>query len=529
MQFTDECLQQAWQESGNGKAVRALERLKSIDLTDQRFERAEFSFEYEWLISWALLQGGWREDAFEHARQARTISTHLGAAAQSRAHALCGWELSDLGLQDESYDSASRAVELAEAGNDDWSLAFALYVQAVTVGQGGDTDTALTIIERGAAIARTLEDSHLLSWILLGQGCQVADLADACEGSDPEQVFLQRYEQAIAFTLEAQRLAQGNGDAWTLRKTLVNCADLYSHLGRYGEAHGQLDTWLRIQGSPTSREQRQYLANLAETLFHEGRLADARARCKEALQQAEAAPDVGQIAQYAKLLAQIEEAAGDLGEALRLHKYFYQREKQYEGEYVRQRARVATVYYDTKRLHKQVEEAQARMLLTEQQALTDQLTGVANRRSLHNALEALGDPGTLNYGLVYADIDNFKSINDRFSHQTGDLVIKAFADILVRACRQSDLVARQGGEEFVILLNRANTEHAMLVCNRIMDCLHEHDWSAVAPGLIVTASFGLAMNHEAASWNAVLALADARLYLAKAKGRDCLVTAGAVT
>ncbi|WP_404402799.1 diguanylate cyclase [Pelagibacterium halotolerans] len=434
-----------------------------------------------------------------------------------------------MGLQDESYDCASQAVELAEAGNDDWCLAFALYVQAVTIGLGGDTDTALAITERSADIARVLQDSHLLSWILLGQGYQVADLADANEHTDSEQAFLQRYEEAIALTLEAQNLALDNGDTWTLRKTLVNCADLYSHLGRYADAHAQLDTWLQVQGQPTSRERRQYLANLAETLLHEGKLAEARERCSEALEQAEVASDVGQIAQYAKLLGQIEEESGNLGEALRLYKYFYRQEKRYEGELVKQRARVATVYYDTKSLHKQVEEARTMMLLTERQAFTDELTGIANRRALHNALEALGDGNARNYALIYADIDHFKSINDRFSHQTGDLVIKTFADILSRVCRQSDMVARQGGEEFVILLNRANTEHAIVVCNRIMDCLHEYNWSAIAPGLKVTASFGLAMDFEAANWNSVLALADARLYLAKASGRNRLVTAGGVT
>lgn len=529
MKFSAACLQDAWNDCRSGKSVRALQGLESIEETAEESGRPEFSCERQWLRAWICIQTGQLETAFDHAREARNLSTELGVTYQARASALYAWALSELGLQDESYDAAVRAVELAEAGGDQWSLAFALYVEAVTIGLGGDPETALEVIERSAELARAVGDNHLLSWILFGQGYQVADLADATEHSRSKEEFVQRYEQAIDLTLRAQEVAFANGDTLTLRKTMVNCVDLYSHLGRFTDAHAQLDNWLAVQGQPTAKEQRQYLANLAETLLHEGRPAEARDYCRQVLIQAEQASDTGQIAQYTRLLAEIEEQNGDYQEALRLQKSFYTREKQYEGELIKRRARVAAVHYEAKKLHKQVEEARAMMLLTEQAALTDQLTGVANRRALHNALDTMGADNSVNYALVYADIDHFKSINDQYSHQTGDAVIKTFADILVRACRTSDLVARQGGEEFVILLRRASAEHAIIVCNRIIDSLHQYDWSDVADNLKVTASFGIAMGSESADWNSTLALADARLYLAKAGGRDRFVAVGGVT
>jgi len=529
LKLASDCLSDVWKDCRCGNSARALERLVAVQQDSERPDSPEFSCDCEWLKAWIFVQAGQLDAGFDHARQARTLSTELGPAIQARTEALYGWALSDLGLQDESFNCAARAVELAEASGDTWSLAFALYVQAVTVELGGDTETALDITERSAELAQSIGDNHLLSWILFGHGYQIANLADANEDIGSRQEFIQGYERAINLTLQAQALALANGDTLTARRTMVNCADLYSHIERFADAHAQLDSWRGVKGTPTAKEHRQYLANVAETLLHEGKPVQARDYCRQALELAGQAEDLGQIAQYSKLLAEIEEQNGDFKEALRLHKDFYAREKKYQGEAIKRRARVAAIHYETKKLHKQVEEVRAMMLLTEHEALTDQLTGIANRRGLHNALETTARDNAVNYALVYADIDHFKSINDQFSHQTGDMVIKAFADILVTACRTSDVVARHGGEEFVILLKRASAEHAVIVCNRIMDSLHQHDWSTVAPGLSVTASFGVAMGFESADWNSVLALADARLYLAKTGGRDRFVTAGGIS
>ena len=99
--------------------------------------------------------------------------------------------------------------------------------------------------------------------------------------------------------------------------------------------------------------------------------------------------------------------------------------------------------------------------IVERQALVDVLTGLANRRQGEEALSAElsraeRHGGTV--GLILADLDDFKSINDRYGHPTGDLVLRAFADTLRETLREIDIAARWGGEEFAVVLPGSDLE-----------------------------------------------------------------------
>ncbi|GAB2694529.1 diguanylate cyclase [Thalassiella azotivora] len=148
-------------------------------------------------------------------------------------------------------------------------------------------------------------------------------------------------------------------------------------------------------------------------------------------------------------------------------------------------------------------------------ALVDPLTGLANRRALE---EHLQQP-VVGRAAVFVDVDHFKAVNDTWSHEVGDAVLRTVAGLLTASCRAEDLVARFGGDEFVVL-TRGGAGAARGVAERLHTAVRGHEWAALAPGLCVTVSVGVAPDPGAAG---AVASADAALYAAKRAGRDRVV------
>jgi diguanylate cyclase (GGDEF)-like protein len=160
----------------------------------------------------------------------------------------------------------------------------------------------------------------------------------------------------------------------------------------------------------------------------------------------------------------------------------------------------------------------------ERQAREDALTGLPNRRAFDEALArdfARSQRSHHPLCLVVLDIDHFKEVNDRHSHSVGDVVLVEVARLLASACRDSDMPARTGGEEFALLLNDTRLDEAAQVCARLRGLFHDHpDWAGI-PGLTVTFSAGL-VELDAADRTPMLLYqrADRALYRAKSEGRD---------
>ncbi len=158
------------------------------------------------------------------------------------------------------------------------------------------------------------------------------------------------------------------------------------------------------------------------------------------------------------------------------------------------------------------------------QADRDWLTGLHNRRYLARELERptrdrLAAPLTL----AVLDLDHFKSINDGFGHAAGDQVLVRVAGLLLDVLRDTDIVVRSGGEEFLVLMPSTDVGAGRAACERIRHAVESEAWERIAPGLRITASVGVASTHAPDDLGALVNLADQRLYDAKHAGRNCVV------
>lgn len=179
-------------------------------------------------------------------------------------------------------------------------------------------------------------------------------------------------------------------------------------------------------------------------------------------------------------------------------------------------------------LHLRIEAATLELreakILAEQEARLDPLTGLFNRRAfMERASDELlrarryGSP----LALAMIDIDYFKDVNDRWGHAIGDQVLMAFADTLKNSMRAVDVVARIGGEEFVLLMTETTIEEAMRAAERIRTDIEASSLQVAETRLHWTASFGVTILHgDDYSVSAALIRADRALYRAKENGRN---------
>jgi two-component system, cell cycle response regulator len=173
-------------------------------------------------------------------------------------------------------------------------------------------------------------------------------------------------------------------------------------------------------------------------------------------------------------------------------------------------------------LHREI---QAKNHLLEEMALTDALTGLPNRRAVDVwASRELSAAARHDFAfwVVMADLDSFKKVNDTYGHDAGDSVLKTFAEILKTHTRQSDLCARLGGEEFLVMMTHSDRGGTKTAVERIRKQFENTNFTLGGSIVTATASFGIAgfRGNKPPDWNALVECADTALYAAKHKGRN---------
>ncbi|NML61736.1 GGDEF domain-containing protein [Massilia sp. RP-1-19] len=175
------------------------------------------------------------------------------------------------------------------------------------------------------------------------------------------------------------------------------------------------------------------------------------------------------------------------------------------------------------RMKQQKEDLLDAMATIRQLATLDELTSLANRRHMNEVLveqerrhDAAGQPTCI----ALIDLDFFKSVNDRYGHAAGDAVLRAFSNAARSALRSQDVLARWGGEEFLLLLPGAPPDQARMVVRRMAERVAAAPLTEVASDLRITFSAGIAQRQPGEPFADTITRADKALYDAKSSGRN---------
>jgi diguanylate cyclase (GGDEF)-like protein len=161
-------------------------------------------------------------------------------------------------------------------------------------------------------------------------------------------------------------------------------------------------------------------------------------------------------------------------------------------------------------------------------AMTDALTTLANRRQMIATLElerARYERNGRSFGVIIADIDDFKRINDSLGHECGDRVLVDLAATMRTALRAQDRIARWGGEEFLILLPETDRSGAEIVAEKLRGAIEDSSFTFKGDRWPVTMTFGVATLERPITIDECVRRADEALYQGKAKGKNCVVLA----
>ncbi|NCB02874.1 MAG: diguanylate cyclase [Spirochaetia bacterium] len=157
-------------------------------------------------------------------------------------------------------------------------------------------------------------------------------------------------------------------------------------------------------------------------------------------------------------------------------------------------------------------------------AMTDQLTGMANRRYLEsflsNKIKELEEFNTP-FGIAMIDIDYFKVVNDTYGHDTGDLTLQMASKSLVNAIRSTDIVGRWGGDEFLVIFSAQNIEQLEQISERMRMLVETSSVQRKETNIHITISIGAVFVQSATTKDEIINIADKLMYQSKQKGRNC--------
>jgi diguanylate cyclase (GGDEF)-like protein len=469
-----------------------------------------------------------------YSRLAASIWKERGeTAAEAQSLSFLAEFLVDIGAPD-AVATAEQAVALAERSNDPAAQARAIMTMGIVQFMVRAFEEALPFCERAAMISQRAGLGLTVTLINWAEAIYLLGLDQAENGDQP--ALAEAVARALELTRQALAQARETGDGWVERLAILNIATYSLRVGDTATAKDALAEYGDAPGEPTLRCSSHYQTAQAGVLAAEGRLEEARAlleRCAADLANADYLEM--ELTCYGDL-AGVLERLGLYKEALAAHQQYHAVFVRQASEGAQRLARVAAYESEARALRDAVGRAQslAANLVRSNTALAreaerllrasleDSLTGLPNRRRLELALREL-DQSRAPFACAMLDIDHFKQINDQFSHAVGDCVLREIGAVFGRVARQNDLVVRFGGEEFAFVLDTADAVLVHRICERLRANVAGHPWQSIQSGLGVTVSIGMALSTEVSGPEAVLKLADARLYAAKHAGRNRVI------
>jgi diguanylate cyclase (GGDEF)-like protein len=484
----------------------------------------------------------------EHGRALAAFQEALAIAdarddrdARARLLRSIGLTFDELGDFPGALDHHLRALEIEDDAGNTAGRAATLRTIGVVYSRSGDPDTGLDYFYRGLVLCAEVGDDIGRAKTLNNIGVNLNDVG--------------RHEESLAVLTEALRLYRRSGLTLQQSGTLVNLGLTLDKLGRPTEAEASFqEALLLAEATGHMFGVVDALLSLGRLAASQGRIADARTRLESALAGAERHNLKQPICECCDALATLHEQCGEFREALALHRRFHALEREVLRQSSERQLRAVQTRYQLAAAQREAEihrlrhveladanaeleqlnqslrmadEQKSKLLeQLERQTYEDSLTGLGNRRLLDKRLadefsRAIRHDRPLAVALL--DIDHFKRVNDRYSHAVGDATLKELARLLVTTVRHTDLVARFGGEEFVLVLVETDAAAAQWACEKLRLAVATHDWKRVHSGLALTVSIGYCADTTVAGYERMLAIADRNLYAAKANGRNCVV------
>ncbi|HQR10892.1 MAG TPA: diguanylate cyclase [Casimicrobiaceae bacterium] len=498
------------------------------------------------------------EALFQQGRCAELLLDH-GPALDLYGRALAGFEAArnelataktlraigfihdSLGDFSQALDFQLRALEIDERIGNTASRAATLRTIGLVCSKTGDHATGLDFYRQSLALCTHDGDALERGKTLNNIGINLKNLG--------------MFQDAHAALTQAHQLFDSLGMPLLQCAALNNLGLVQEKLGDIAGAERTLNDALSLSGSV------EYHPGVAHAHMALGRMLAPLSRHDEAREHLLAGLDVSErngikLTGYEchEALADLYERTGDHASALRHFRRFHQLEHEVQLESASNKLRAFAIQYQVAAAKRDAElqrerqavltranaeldalnvslteaNLQKTMLLDqlERQTFEDALTGLANRRRLDQRLAdefALALRHDRPLAVAIADLDEFKRVNDRFSHAVGDAALRALGKLLASQVRHTDLVARFGGEEFVLVLVQTDKAAACRVCEKLRDVVEQFDWDSVHPGLALTLSIGVCADTTLPGHERMLALADRNLYLAKEGGRNRVV------
>jgi len=337
-----------------------------------------------------------------------------------------------------------------------------------------------------------------------------------------------RYDTALALSTQLQALAAAHGVPLHVGR-LDTIGRALMELGRLDEAEVALQPGCAqeaLDASPDGDAGADFLLTLAEVQRRRGHVPEAQRTLDECVRRCDQYGLTSIRVRARREQAELHAAGADFQAAYAEHKLYCQEALDLQSAQRDARARAMQAMYETT-------EARRQSRRYRELSLRDPLTGLYNRRYVDDQFPRLLDRTTgaaEPVSVALLDLDHFKNVNDTWSHDVGDRVLRAVAGLLEDAAAGAadprSFAARMGGEEFLLVLVGGDLPGAVRQLEDLRRTLAAHPWTELADGLAVTVSAGVASTIGRADPvpSDLLSSADAHLYAAKTRGRDRVVS-----
>jgi len=482
------------------------------------------------------------ESAIRNCQQALPLLKRSRDAAE-RTQVLCTLVMAhnDMGLYADSLGYATQAMDSARIAGDPSLMSWALNRAGLTYEELGAPARGEPLMLRALEIAREIQGQEEMFSALNNLASNLLHAAKSQQGELARATLL----RALSYGEEALALAEASGNGHRQAVCVGNLANAHTGLGNHAQALSCIERQEKLAEDNGYRGMLlTAVSNRADLERARGDLDKAVRLYNQALAAAHDTDDHAMLFEMHQGLYESHKQRGDLADALRHHEAMLPLEREEMKQRADRQARMllnrieveqAQALAERAKLDAEVQRLRASQLESENQrlaskaielgrhAMEDQLTGLANRRRVDHELPvqfafARERQGALSVAAV--DLDHFKLVNDRFGHAVGDDVLRAIARVLTDNTRSTDVLARMGGEEFLVLFVGTPLAVAADICERLRRAVEAFDWGQIAPALKVTISVGLCDAAASEDVRALLECADASLYAAKRGGRN---------